>query len=208
MFVSLPGRQKRGFSLVELLVVIGIIALLMSMLLPAVAKANANARNVACKSNLHQTYLAILAYSQDNKDWMFPVGLGAGLPHEKRWPNVVFSPPKWNPPSLRCPADLDAAEEHSYVLNSHIPEYKIRFGATKGVASPEIIVIGEKRSGEPDYYMDAKDGDLDRVVEYYRHGLYVGSNYAFMDGHVTSKTPEDLRNLIDPWDPVVKTPAP
>jgi prepilin-type N-terminal cleavage/methylation domain-containing protein/prepilin-type processing-associated H-X9-DG protein len=198
-----PPRRHRGFSLVELLVVIGIIALLIALLLPAISKARIQSRTVTCQANLTQIHHILLNYSQFNKDWLFPPGLGSGSPREKRWPTVVFDPPVWNPRVMRCPADEDPAEEHSYVLNSHLPQYKIRFGVTKGVSASEIILIGEKRSSEPDYYMDAQAGDLDRVVEYYRHGFYVGSNYAYLDGHVASRTPENLKNVIDPWDPLM-----
>jgi prepilin-type N-terminal cleavage/methylation domain-containing protein len=61
---------RKGFTLVELLVVIGIIAVLVSILLPALQKARDAAQRVACGSNLRQLSMVAKVYEVDHKGWL------------------------------------------------------------------------------------------------------------------------------------------
>ena len=82
-------RESRGgFTLVELLVVIGIIALLISILMPALSKAREQAQRTKCLSNLHNAGLAINMYANENRQKL-PAFTGGGtwlwdLPYDTR----------------------------------------------------------------------------------------------------------------------------
>ncbi|MHC4258962.1 MAG: type II secretion system protein [Planctomycetota bacterium] len=64
--------RRTGFTLIELLVVVAVIAMLISILVPVLQAARERARAVACRSNLKQLSLALIAYDQENS--AFPYG--------------------------------------------------------------------------------------------------------------------------------------
>ncbi len=247
------AMNRSGFSLVELMVVIGIIAILIGLLLPTLSRARKQANQVACQSNLKQLGVMFQIYVNENKGWLFPVGpdqedpampdygkpttLGTNKAPNLRWPMYMhfaelrnapvptysqaqyeaangmmtydpntYAAGPYTPKLLVCHSDEEPYEAHSYVLNKHLADKRIRFGSKNfgGLTSSEVVVAGEKKTESRDYYMEAND--FDRVVEPYRHGLKLGSNYLKFDGHVDTNLPVDAKTGMDPWD--LKVPAP
>lgn len=74
---SAERRPRRGFTLVELLVVVAIIAVLISILLPATRRAREAANRTVCLSNLRQFGLAFQLYANDHRN-QIPLGYGVG----------------------------------------------------------------------------------------------------------------------------------
>src|SRR3954453_2999843 len=91
MSAASPKRLRErtsvaGFTLVELLVVVGIVAVLIAILLPALSKARDAARKTACLSNLRQVHQLIAMYANDYKDRV-PVGYRG----QKQFNSMVYS---------------------------------------------------------------------------------------------------------------------
>ena len=72
------SRRRSAFTLIEILVVVAIIALLVAILLPSLAKARRQARLTLCASQLHQAGLALIAYQHSFK--RFPHQARVGVP--------------------------------------------------------------------------------------------------------------------------------
>jgi len=72
------SKQRNAFTLVELLVVIGIIAILVGILLPTLSRARKSAQTVQCASNLRQLYTMTVLYSNTYRDYTMPAKVWSG----------------------------------------------------------------------------------------------------------------------------------
>jgi prepilin-type N-terminal cleavage/methylation domain-containing protein/prepilin-type processing-associated H-X9-DG protein len=147
--VSSRRPFPRGFTLIELLVVIAIIAILASMLLPALSKAKAKGQSIACLNHLKQLQLAWQLYADDHNDLLSP-NLSTVTGFQDRslpgsWvvgnarldlsptniQNGVLFPHLGSVPVYHCPADPSKVENsslrrfRSYMLSGRLSGPKI-----------------------------------------------------------------------------------
>lgn len=78
-------QPRKGFTLVELLVVIGIIAILIAILLPSLSRAQQQAQQVRCASNLRQLYIATTTYATTYNGYMMPSRVWSGSARDNYW---------------------------------------------------------------------------------------------------------------------------
>jgi prepilin-type N-terminal cleavage/methylation domain-containing protein len=99
------GKRKTrpAFTLVELLVVIGIIALLISVLLPVLGRARAVANDTLCESNLRQVTMAMMMYANDYHGLLPPAQFPAANPNGTIWQVAVWQQVMHTPFSLSDP---------------------------------------------------------------------------------------------------------
>lgn len=127
---SASASARRAFTLVELLVVIGIIGVLVSLLMPALSGARRAAVRTKCLSNMRQLGIAQAAYAADQQNRLVIAGNGGTSPHGS-WLGLL-APYGGDTLARRCPADQSPAFDEvpsgssapvrttSYALNNYV----------------------------------------------------------------------------------------
>lgn len=147
-------RSRKAFTLVELLVVIGIIAVLIGVLLPALSRAREAANRTACLANVRQIATAFIMYANANKGWLPGKAVSDSQSHGwVRWrrdgPGAGLHPDiavvglgpylKLTPTSvsvLRCPSDPTALESQRVLTNGATSNFTFSYSINWTMGSP------------------------------------------------------------------------
>ena len=169
---SLRLINSPAFTLLELLVVIGVIAVLAALLLPSLSRAKEAGRAAACLSNLHQIGLSLQLYVQENNNRLpFMRDKSLTTTNELPSPDMVLSNYLGNLRVLRCPSDTQRVFEttgSSYfwnnLLNGQDADHLNAFGI--GFSPHQIPLFCDKEK------FHAARGSKKEV------------NYLYADGHL------------------------
>ncbi len=127
-----PIPSARAFTLIELLAVLGIIAILSTLIFTALNMVIQQAEKPACMTNMKTLHMALATYLTDNQKWpQVPVGTELDSPEEGAWWRTTLAPygmgdKTWSCPTLRRLArekNMEAALKENHYVPSLFDEY-------------------------------------------------------------------------------------
>jgi prepilin-type N-terminal cleavage/methylation domain-containing protein/prepilin-type processing-associated H-X9-DG protein len=177
------SARQRAFTLVELLVVIGVIAILIAILLPAISRARKSAQRTACLSNLRSLSHAMVMYSDVNRGRL-PNGNAPGVWKDYAGANLIMV--KFNegyvqsPRVFHCPSDTDPEPKSIVTADPTLPNSaRTSYDFYFLYWAPEYGPILTQLKGQAPLAWDL-DGGIP-VGPHWNHNR--GGNVVYADGH-------------------------
>ena len=188
-------KQKKRFTLIELMVVLAIIAILMSLLLPTLGKARKKARQSVCAQQLHQIGIAAKLYSNDNEGYIMSCTDGTDSnPSVMDWQKthlISYTNQEMGFGLYKCPSSKNVMtggekREGGIAFNTAVgqvwrdsgaPAKSYKYAWIPVPAETLFIGDGEDRNGQ---WSKAHTLTVDRTIN--RH--FGGGNMLWIDNHV------------------------
>jgi prepilin-type processing-associated H-X9-DG protein len=192
-------NDSRGFGIVELLVVLGIIVILVGLLAPALMKSRRAAESIQCRGQLQQIGQAIAAYAAENAGAVIPYSLDAYL---RRIPWTWFLFREQFPRVVVCPTGVESGDRQTYMLNLwlHLEGIRLHGRGLRSRPTSTVVLAGENLPGICyEYYpLVAPDSDI-LAHDPFRHGRALRSNYLWLDFHVGNEAKLEPNLGRDAW---------